>query len=102
MSSQNTGSLEAECVVLASASTNIVPAGLEPQEFCKVIVALFGNEWDKAAKLEATMIVVNDHDVRLAAAESAIAVLQAQNPASLQPQIDAINTKLADVVAALQ
>lgn len=102
MSSQNTGSLEAECVALASASTNIVPAGLEPQEFCKVIVALFGNEWEKAAKLEATMIVVNNHDVRLAAAEDAIDVLQAQDTTALQPQIDSINIRLGNAAAALQ
>ncbi len=99
---QDTASLETECVALASASSTIIPPTLTAAEFCKVLVALVGNEWDKAAKLESTMIVVNDHDVRLVAAESAIAALQDQNPASLQPQIDAINSKLVNVANALQ
>ena len=97
-----TGALETECVALASASSTIIPSGLTAAEFCKVLVALVGNEWDKAAKLESTIIVVNDHDVRLASAEAAIAVLQAQNTATLQLQIDVINTKLANVANALQ
>ena len=99
---QDTASLETECVAVASASSFILPTGLTAAEYCKVLVALLGEEWEKAAKLEATIIVVNDHDVRLAAAESAIAVLQAQNTDTLQPQIDAINTKLAGVATALQ
>ena len=102
-----TGALETECVALASASSTIIPSGLTAAEFCKVLVALVGNEWDKAAKLEATIIVVNDHDVRLIAAEATIVQLQAdvaalQAQIFLQPQIDAINTKLANMAAALQ
>lgn len=103
---QDTTPLETECVVMASASSTIVPATLTPQEYCKVLMALVGNEWLKAAKLEATILAVNDHDVRLAAAEATIAQLQAdlallQTQTSLQPQIDAINTKLADMAAVL-
>ena len=104
---QDTGSLEAECVAVVSASSTIIPPTLTAQEFCKVIIALWGNEWEKAAKLDATIIVVNDHDVRLVAAETTIVQLQAevavlQAQTSLQPQIDAINTKLANMAAALQ
>ena len=121
ISSQNTGSLETECVALASASSSIVPASLTPQEFCKVVVALIGNEWLKAAKLEATadvvdvlsarMVVVDTTIVQLAGDIGAlrtdvtqlqidIAALQAQG--AVQPQIDAINAKLANMAAALQ
>ena len=121
ISSQNTGSLEADCVALASASTSIVPASLTPQEFCKVVVALIGNEWLKAAKLEATadvvdvlsarMVVVDTTIVQLAGDIGAlrtdvtqlqidIAALQAQG--AVQPQIDAINAKLANMAEALQ
>ena len=99
---QDTASLETECVAVVSASSTIIPPTLTAEEFCKVTVALVGNEWQKAVKLEATIIVVNDHDVRLAAAESAIAALQAQNPASLQPQIDGIKAQMAAAGAALQ
>ncbi|KKM63145.1 hypothetical protein LCGC14_1514460 [marine sediment metagenome] len=99
---QSTDSLETECVAFISSGTFTVPASLTPQELCKVVVALFGNEWEKAAKLQATILVVNDHDIRLAAAEAAIAALQAQDTATLQPQIDAINAKLANMAAALQ
>ncbi|KKN66898.1 hypothetical protein LCGC14_0466730 [marine sediment metagenome] len=99
---QSTGSLETECVAVVSADSSIAPPTVTPQEFCKVLVALVGNEWTKAAKLQATILVVNDHDVRLAAAEAAIAALQAQSSATLQPQIDAISTKLANVANALQ
>lgn len=97
---QDTASLETECVAVVSASSTIIPPTLTAEEFCKVTVALVGNEWQKAVKLEATMVVVNDHAVRLAAAEDAIAALQTQ--ISLQPQIDAINSKLANVANALQ
>ncbi|KKL62643.1 hypothetical protein LCGC14_2183170, partial [marine sediment metagenome] len=68
-----------------------------------------GNEWMKAIKLEATILAVNELNDRLEDAEATlltlqaeIATLQAQNPASLQPQIDAINVKLANVSIALQ
>ena len=72
-----------------------------------MMVALFGNEWEKAAKLEATIIVVNDHDVRLTATEATITQLQAdlaalQAQGAVQPQIDAINVKLANMAVALQ
>jgi hypothetical protein len=104
---QDTGSLETECLALATAGSFVVPAPLTAQEFCHVMVAVLGEEWSKAAKLEATIIVVNDHDVRLAAAEAIITQLQAEIAAlqaqgSVQPQIDAINVKLADVAAILQ
>ncbi len=99
---QDTASLETECVAVVSASSFILPEGLTAEEYCKVIVAVLGEEWSKAAKLEATIIVVNELAVRLAAAEADIAALQAQNTSTLQPQIDAINAKLANVSAALQ
>ena len=104
---QSTGSLETECVAVASASSFILPAGLTAAEYCKVLVALLGTEWEKAVKLEAAIVLVNDHDVRLAAAEATIVQLQAdvaalQTQTSLQPQIDAINSKLAGVATALQ
>jgi hypothetical protein len=71
------------------------------------MVALLGNEIEKAAKLQATILAVNDHDVRLAATEVAITQLQAdvvvlQTQTSLQPEIDAINTKLENMALALQ
>ena len=119
---QDTTQLEAECVVFISAGGFSVPDTLTPQELCKALVALFGNEWVKAAKLEATMAVVNDLATRLAAAEATIAQLladlgavQAQiidnttritaleaAPINFQTQIAAINTKLANMAAALQ
>jgi hypothetical protein len=99
---QSTASLETECVAVASASSFILPTGLTAAEYCKVLVALLGEEWQKAAKLEATIIVVNDLAIRLAAAEAAIAALQALNTDTLQPQIDAINAKLANMAVALQ
>ena len=99
---QDTASLETECVAVVSASSTIIPPTLTAQEFCKVTVALVGNEWQKAVKLEATMTVVNDHAVRLAAAEDAIAALQEQSSSTLQPQIDALNATVAGVRAALQ
>ena len=59
--------------------------------------------------LDLTMLGLNNHEARLVTIEAVIAqiqadiaVLQEQNPASLQPQIDAINTKLAGVATALQ
>ena len=100
LKSQNTGFLEAECVVVASASSSIVPASLTPQEFCKVTVALLGNEWLKAFQLQAVILVADANAVAIAQIQADLAALQTQT--SLQPQIDAINTKLADVVAALQ
>lgn len=114
ISSQNTGSLEAECVVLASASSSIVPASLTPQEFCKVTVALLGNEWRKTIRLEATVVVVNGLSERMVLVDTTIVQLAGdlqalrtdvtalQTQTSLQPQIDAINTKLANMAAALQ
>lgn len=104
---QETGSLETECVALASASSFMIPSALTAEEYCKVMVALLGNEIEKAAKLQATILAVNDHDVRLAAAEVTITQLRAevaalQTQTSLQPQIDAINVKLANMAAALQ
>ncbi len=97
---QDTGSLEAECVVLASASSIIVPETLTSQEFCKVIVAVLGQAWMNAAKLEGTILLANDNAARLTAAEAEIVVLKTQT--SLQPQIDAINAKLLGVANALQ
>ena len=72
-----------------------------------MMVALLGNEWQKAAKLEATILVVNEMFDRLAVTETTIVQLQSdvtalQTQTSLQPQIDAINTKLASVATALQ
>ncbi len=104
---QSTGSLETECVATVSASSTIIPPTLTAQEFCKVMVALLGNEWQKAAKLEATILVVNEMFDRLAVTETTIVQLQSdvtalQTQTSLQPQIDAINTKLASVATALQ
>lgn len=104
---QDTGSLETECVVVASATSFVVPPSLTPQEYCKVLVALVGNEWLQAAKLEASIILANNNDVRLAAAEAEIVALKVlvaalQSPIDYQPQIDAINTKLAGVATALQ
>jgi len=53
--------------------------------------------------------VLESHEVRLALAETAIAqlqadvvALQAQSSATLQPQIDAINIKLANAATSLQ
>ena len=97
---QSTGSLETECVAVASASSFIVPPTVTPEEYCKVLVALAGNEWVKAAEQRAHKLVIDDLAVRMAAAEAAIAVLQTQT--SLQPQIDVINTKLAGAATALQ
>jgi hypothetical protein len=99
---QNTGSLETECVAVASLDTTIVPPNLTAQEWCKALVAMVGNEWMKAVELRAVIAVADDLAVRMAAAESAIAALQAQSSATLQPQIDAINTKLANAAVALQ
>lgn len=70
-------------------------------------MAILGNEWEKAFKLEATILVVNDLAVRLAAAEATIVQLQSdvaalQTQTSLQPQIDAINAKLVSAATALQ
>lgn len=89
---QGTASLETECVAFASATSILPPPPLTAEEYCKALVAVLGEEWAKAVKLEATIIVVNGHDVRLAAAEAAIA--------ELQSQIDAINAKLASIAAA--
>ena len=114
ISSQNTGSLETECVALASASSNIVPESLTPQEFCKVTVALLGNEWRKAVRLEATADVVDVLSARMVVVDTTIVQLAGdiqalrtdvtalQTQISLQPQIDAINTKLANMATALQ
>ncbi len=118
---QDTTQLEAECVVVASASTNIVPASITPQEFCKVLVAVLGNEWEKAVKLEATILVVNNLSARAVVVDTTIVQLAGdiqglrtdvtqlqidiaalQTQGAVQPQIDAINTKLANMAAALQ
>lgn len=100
LKSQNTGSLETECVVVASASSSIVPASLTPQEFCKVTVALLGNEWLKAFQLQAVILVADANAVSIAQLQADVAALQTQT--SLQPQINAINTKLANMAAALK
>ncbi|KKL20075.1 hypothetical protein LCGC14_2459060, partial [marine sediment metagenome] len=59
--------------------------------------------------LDLTMLGLNNHEARLVTIEAAIAqiqadifILKAQSSATLQPQIDAINTKLANMAAALQ
>ena len=100
-------------------------------------VALLGNEWRKAVRLEATVAVVDDLSARMVVVDTTIvqlagdmqafrteltdlqvrvptletavaqlqaevAALQTQSSATLQPQIDAINTKLANMAAALQ
>ena len=104
---QNTGSLETECVAVALQDTTIVPPSLTPQEWCKALVAMVGNEWLKATEQRATKLVVDGLSLRLAAAEATIVQLQSdvaalQTQTSLQPQIDAINTKLAGAATALQ
>lgn len=110
VSAQDTGSLEAECVAVVSADGTIAPASLTPQEYCKAVIALVGNEWMKAIKLEATISAVNELNDRLTVVEQAIAAwdeppdidaLQ-QQIAVLQQEINAINSKLANVANALQ
>ena len=106
---QDMASLEAECVVLVSANSSIAPTSVSAQELCKVGVALLGNEWMKAIKLEATILAVNELNDRLVIAEAEIAALKAQSPAAFQTQIDTmqsqlngIDLKLTNVATALQ
>ncbi len=99
---QDTGSLETECVTLATAGAFVVPEGLTPQEYCKAGVAFLGSEWLKAIQLQAVITIADDLAIRMAAAEAEIIALKGQSSATLQPQIDAINVKLANMAAALQ
>jgi hypothetical protein len=104
---QNTGTLEADCVALATAGAFVVPSTVTPEEACKVLVAFLGQQWNDKAQVQATINLVSEHDVRLVAAEAEIVALKVlvaalQSPIDYQPQIDAINAKLLNVADALQ
>jgi len=116
-SAQEPGPLEAVCLTIASENPSIIPTGITAGEFCKVMTAVLASEWDARAKIQATILLVNNHEGRItvhhekiaanqravAVNEAAIAELQATDPVpGLKQQIDAINAKLANMAAALQ
>jgi len=107
---QDTAQLRAVCETVVSENTSLIPSTLTATEFCKAIVAVLASEWDARGKIQAAILLVNNHEgrltvhhQRLAVNEAAIAELQATDPVvGLQQQIDFINSKLASVANVLQ